>query len=80
MKKAISFFNSRVGNTDKNVVNKANCRAIFEWKWIFDHLFLKDKSKASRWNKAKYLLMCYFTCQAQTITNFLRFNLIYSFG
>ena len=80
MKTAISFFNSRVGNTDKNIVNKANCWAIFDWKCIFDHLFLKDKSKASRWNKGKYLFMCYFTCQAQAITNFLRFNLIYSFG
>ena len=76
MKTAISFFNSRVGKTDKNIVNNANCWAIFEWKCIFDHLFLKDKSKASRWNKAKYLFMCYFTCQAQTITNFLRFNLL----
>ena len=78
MKTAISFFNSRVGNTDKNIVNKANCRAIFDLSHF--HLFLKDKSKASRWNKGKYLFMCYFTCQAQAITNFLRFNLIYNFG
>ena len=46
MKTAISFFNSRVGNTDKNIVNKANCRAIFDLSHF--HLFLKDKSKASR--------------------------------
>lgn len=77
MKTAISFFNSRVGNTDKNIVNKANCRAIYEWKCIFDHLFLKDKSKASRWNKGKYLFICVIL---HVKHNFLRFNLIYNFG
>ena len=90
MEMAISFFNSRVGNTIKNIVSKVSvlvvkikllvCPAIFERKCILDHLFFNYKSKSSRWNKSKYLFMCYFTCQAQTITDFLCFNLIYNFG
>lgn len=66
MKMAISFFNSRVGNTIKNIVSKVSvlvvkikllvCRATFERKCIFDHLFFNYKSKASRWDKSNTCL------------------------
>ena len=38
--------------------------------------FFSFKTKACGWNDAKYLCMCYFACQVQTIINFCSLYLI----
>ena len=46
------------------------------------HVFstsFNDKSKACGLNEAKYLFMCYFTCQAQKITITIKITISGSF-
>ena len=42
----------------------------------FSTFFFSFKTKACGWNDAKYLFMCYFACQVQTIINFCSLYLI----
>ena len=40
----------------------------FEWKCVFFPTFFNNKSKSCGWNNAKCLFMCYYSCQAITVS------------
>ena len=40
----------------------------FEWKCVFFSTFFNNESKSCGWNNAKCLFMCYYSCQAITIS------------
>ena len=77
MKTAISFFNSRVGNTDKNIVNKASCRAILSENASLTTYFVRIKAKPlDEIKKNTYLCVILHVKHKQ----FLRLNLIIILG